>query len=78
MHVGSQQPLVVWLPNMYGRYPLAGKGLCIIFSKLLCLLLGDHACAVATPSKLSIETACDVAVDHHNGGLLMEYLSIMH
>ena len=74
MHMGSQGPLVVWLPNMHGRHPWAAKGLCIICSKLLGLLLGNHACAVDTQSKWSTETACNAAVDHRDGGLLMEYL----
>ena len=45
---------------------------------MLGLLLGDHARVGATPSKWLTETASAVAVDHHNGGLLMEYLCIMH
>ena len=51
--------------------------LCIVFSKLLGLLLGDHPCAGATPSKWPTETALTVAVDHRDGGLLMKYLFIM-
>ena len=64
---------------MHERHPCAAKGLCIIcFSKLLGLLLGDHAHTGATQSKRSTETSCDIAVDHRDGGLLMKYLFIMH
>ena len=48
-----------------------------MFSKLLGLLLGDHLRADATSSKRPTETALAVAVDRHNGVLLMKYLFIM-
>ena len=38
-----------------------------MFSKLLGLLQGDHACAGATPYKWLTETALDIAVGYHNG-----------
>ena len=66
-YVGSQQTLVVRLPNMHERHPWASKGLCITLSKLVGLLLGNHARAGATPSKWPTETAYDIAVDHRNG-----------
>ena len=52
--------------------------LCIILSKILGLLLGGHAHAGATSLKWSTETACNVAVDHHSGGVLMKDLFIMN
>ena len=45
-----------------------------MYSKLVGLLLGDHARAGATPSKWPTETACAVSVDHRDGVLLMKYL----
>ena len=52
--------------------------LCILSSKLLGLLLGDHARAGATSLKWPTETALAVAVEHHDGGLLMNYLFSMY
>ena len=75
--MGSQRLLVAWLPNMHGRHPWAAKGLCILFSKLLGLLLGGHASVGATSLKWSKETTCGIVIDHCDGGLLMKYLSIM-
>ena len=63
--------------NMHGWHPQAAKRLCIIYSKLLGLLLGNHARAGSRPSKWTTETALAVAVDHCNGVLLMKYVFIM-
>ena len=62
---------------MHGRQPRAAKMLCIIYGKLLGLILGDHARVGATPSKWPTETVLALAVDHRDGGLLMKYLFIM-
>ena len=67
MHLGSQRPLVGWLPNMHGRHPAVVIGLHIISNKILSLLLYDHARAGATPLAWSTETDFVVVVGHHNG-----------
>ena len=51
--------------------------LCIIFSKLLGLLLGNYTRVGATPSKRPTETTLTVAVDLRDGGLLIKYMFIM-
>ena len=62
---------------MHGCHPWAVDALCIIFSSVVGLLLGNHARAGATPSKWPTEMACAIAVDHHDGVLLMKYLYII-
>ena len=47
MHVGSLQLLVRWLPNMHVRHHQAVRRPCIVFSKLLGLLKGNHRAVVA-------------------------------
>ena len=69
MHVGGQQPLVEWLPNMHGRHSEPEKGPSIIFPKVSGLLLGDHTCAGATSSPWPTVTAFVVAVGHCDGDL---------
>ena len=51
--------------------------LCITVSKLLGLLLGNHARAGATPSEWPTEMDFAFAVDNRDGDLLMKYLFIM-
>ena len=66
MHLGSQRPLVGWLLNMHGQYREPAKDLSIVFVKVSGLVLGDHACAGATPLTQPTETVFAVAVGHDN------------
>ena len=66
MHVGSQRLLVGWPSNMHGRHPETAKGPSIILIKVLGLLIGDYARAVATPSPRPTKTAFGVTVGHCN------------
>ena len=51
---------------------------CIVFNKVPILLLGDHACAGATPSPRPTGTAVAVAVSHGDGALLAQTLEHVH
>ena len=42
MHVGSQCPLVAWLPDMHGQHSKSAKGQTIISAKVARLLLATH------------------------------------
>jgi hypothetical protein len=50
MHVGSQCPLVVWLPNMHGRHTVPVIGRSGIFHVEIDILLGEHAHAISRRS----------------------------
>ena len=51
---------------MHGRHPETAKGPSIILIKVLGLLIGDYARAVATPSPRPTKTAFGVTVGHCN------------
>ena len=52
---------------MHEQHPAAAIGPHIIFSNVVGLLLGDHACVDVTPSSWSTETAVAVALGNRNG-----------
>ena len=49
---------------MHERHPREAGCYCIIFKKVVALLLGDHARAGVTPSKWPAETALAVAAGY--------------
>ena len=67
MHLPLQRRLKRQLPNMHGQHPGVAIGLRIIFTNVIGLLLGDHACAGAMPLSWSTETVLAVTVDYLDG-----------
>ena len=63
---------------MHERHPRAAKVLCIIYSKLLGLLLGDHDRAGVTLSESPTETALAIAVGHRDGFVHARTLEQIH
>ena len=66
MHLPLQHQLKRQLPNMHGQHPAAAIGPLTIFSKVVGLLLDDHAHTGTTPPPWPTETAFVVAVGHHD------------
>ena len=66
IHLLFQRQLERQLPNMHGRHPAATTGPCTIFSNVVGMLLGNHACTGATPLPWPTEMAYAVAVGHQN------------
>ena len=71
-------PVTACCPNMYGRHHELAIGPHIMFSSVVGLLQGDHACAAATPSKFPAETALTVALGHRDGVTQARILDQMH